>query len=377
MNRIGIAAVEPSGDALGAALIEGLKKRAPEQEWVFEGIAGPAMRAAGCHPLIRTEALSVMGLTEIVAHLPRLLKLRRQLIRHFIHHKPNLFIGVDGPDFNLGLERALRSKGIFTVHCVSPTVWAWRRRRVHAVARSANLLLTLFPFESTYYENLPIKTHFMGHPLADQIATDQNLNTAHARESLEIDDSSPVIALLPGSRLGEISRLAPTFLQMVQWWRTHGPRTRFLLCAANECCYKWLEPHVSALPEVQLIHGNSQKVMAAADIILLASGTASLEAALLCKPMLVAYRVSALSYVLLNRLVTTTHVAMPNLLAPQPYIREFLQEQVQPEPLGEALLELLNDEQARHIAQQSGALIRAQLATGAAEQAAAAILEHL
>jgi len=340
--HVGIIAGEASGDNLGAALIHAIRKQEPDA--VFEGVAGPRMQAAGCFSLYPMENLSVMGLVEVLKHLPKLLSMRRDLRRHFLETPPDIFIGIDAPDFNLSLERSLKRAGIRTLHYVSPSVWAWRQYRVRKIAASVDCMLTLFPFEERYYEQQQVPARFVGHPLADLI-TDA-VDPLPARAHLGIDHQGPLVALLPGSRVGEVKRLAGDFLLAASWCHERRSDIRFVVPLANNACRSVFEAALAAvnsrLPVTQL-HGQALEAMAAANAVLMASGTATLECMLLKRPMVVAYRLSPLTYQLARLLVNTPYYSLPNLLADRPLVKEFIQDDVTPEALGGEILRLLND----------------------------------
>ena len=340
--HVGIIAGEASGDNLGAALIHAIRKQEPDA--VFEGVAGPRMQAAGCFSLYPMENLSVMGLVEVLKHLPKLLSMRRDLRRHFLETPPDIFIGIDAPDFNLSLERSLKRAGIRTLHYVSPSVWAWRQYRVRKIAASVDCMLTLFPFEERYYEQQQVPARFVGHPLADLI-TDA-VDPLPARAHLGIDHQGPLVALLPGSRVGEVKRLAGDFLLAASWCHERRSDIRFVVPLANNACRSVFEAALAAVNSrlpVTLLHGQALAAMAAANAVLMASGTATLECMLLKRPMVVAYRLSPLTYRLARLLVNTPYYSLPNLLADRPLVKEFIQDDVTPEALGGEILRLLND----------------------------------
>lgn len=336
--RVGLVAGEPSGDLLGAGVIAALRERCADVH--VEGVGGPAMAGQGLASLYPMERLSVMGLVEPLRRLPELLRLRRALARRFAAAAPDVFLGIDSPDFTLGLERRLRRRGVTTAHLVSPSVWAWRRGRLRGIARGTDLMLCLFPFETGVYREHGIPVEFVGHPLADEIPEAVDRGAARAR--LGLAGADRLVALLPGSRGGEVARLAPLFLQTAARLYGSDPALRFVLPAANAARERQLQPLVAAsgLP-VTLCTGQARDAMAAADAVLVASGTATLEAALLRRPMVVAYRMSGLSWFGLSRLVDTPWVALPNLLARQPLVPEFLQREATPAALAAALGDIL------------------------------------
>jgi lipid-A-disaccharide synthase len=340
--HIGIVAGESSGDALGAGLIRAIREREPQA--LFEGIGGPRMTDAGCFSLYPMERLSVMGFTEVVRHLPALLGVRRDLREHFIATPPDIFIGIDAPDFNLGLERSLRHAGIRTLHYVSPSVWAWRRYRVRRIAQSCDCLLTLFPFEEDFYREQPVQIRCVGHPLADQLADE--VNPATARHHLGFPLETPLVAMLPGSRRDEVRRLAGPFIRTALWCRKLMPDMRFVVALANRECRaefeKELRQHRES-PPMTLLNGRSLEAMAAADVVLLACGTAALECMLLKRPMVVAYRMSPLSYRIAKLLSGTRSYSLPNLLVGKPVVREIIQHGLTAEKLGGEIMRLINN----------------------------------
>ncbi|MEY6431639.1 lipid-A-disaccharide synthase [Thioalkalicoccus limnaeus] len=378
MTTIGIVANEPSGDQLGAALIRALRDRRPDL--TFIGVAGPRMQQAGCATLVDIERLSVMGLTEVLGHLPALLRIRRELVRHFLTERPALFIGIDAPDFNLGLERRLRDAGLPTVHMVCPTVWAWRPRRVETIRRAADLVLSLFPFEQTFLQRHRVPARYVGHPLADQIPAHSDREAC--RTALGLGGAGPWIAILPGSRRGEVARLAEPFIATARWCLARRPTLRFVVPLVNarvrDAFAATLGRVAPDLP-IELIDGHGREAMAASDLVLTASGTATLEALLLKRPMVVAYRIHPLTYQLLKRLhlIKVPHIAMANLLAGEALAPEFLQDQCRPETLGPALLSLLDDPRRVAAIQQRYAAIHDELRRDAAATAADAVLALL
>ncbi len=374
---IGLVAGELSGDQLGAALIRRIRESRPDVR--FAGIAGPQMRAAGCLALAQAEDLSVMGLTEVLVHLPRLLRLRRRVLRYFLEQPPQLFIGIDAPDFNLGLERRLKALGIPTLHWVSPAVWAWRRYRVNKIRRSVDCMLTLFPFETGFYRRHGVKAQYVGHPLADEIP--QDCGRASAREALHIDPDIPCVALLPGSRRSEIERLLPRFLEAAAECRRGMPALRFVLPVASadlmDLCRDILQRGRWQHLDITVLEGQARTAMCAADAVLLASGTAALECLLLKRPMVVAYRLHPLSHLLVRRLLRVPYVSLPNNLLNRAQVPELLQSEATPSRLAGALLELLQNpgEASRQVA--PFAALHDELRCDAARQVAAAVLERL
>lgn len=363
-----------SGDLLGAGLIKALREKHPDA--IIEGIGGPQMVAEGFTSLFAMEELSVMGLFEVLAHLPRLLRIRRNIVRHFLAYPPDVFVGIDAPDFNLGVEQRLRTRGIRTVHYVSPSVWAWRQGRVKKIARSVDRMLTLFPFEAAFYQEHGVPVRFVGHPLADMIP--QRVDAAAARASLKLPAEGALIALLPGSRASEVGRLADVFVATVDRLVRQRPGLRFAVALANPLARaifaRALHRHAGDLP-VHLIDGRAREVMAASDAVLLASGTATLEAMLLKRPMVVAYRLASLTFILAKRLVKLPYFALPNLLAGERRVPEFLQDDVTPQALGAALLQVLDDGATRQRLLTAFDRVHTQLRQGASANAAAAVIE--
>jgi lipid-A-disaccharide synthase len=376
MLTVGIVANEASGDLLGAAVVQALRQRLPDTRFV--GVAGPRMLEAGCETLLDMERLSVMGLTEVVGHLRELLGIRRDLVRYFLKHRPDVFIGVDAPDFNLGLERRLRGAGIPTVHLVSPTVWAWRAGRVRGIRSAVDLMLCIFPFEEEFLRQHGIPARFVGHPLADEIPLEIDRSAARAALGLAIDDQ--VMAILPGSRAGEVENLAGPFLQAARRCHERRPGLRFLTPLVNARLRRIyesiLEREAPGLP-IELVDGRSREVLAASDVALTASGTATLEGLLFKCPMVVGYRVHVLTYQLVKllRLVKIPYVAMANLLVGRELAPEFLQGRCRADLLAPALLELLDDPVRIAEIRAEYSKVHLGMRHNAADQAAAAVLE--
>ncbi len=344
MIRIAIVAAELSGDFLGAGLMRTLKGRLGEVR--FEGVGGPRMIAEGCDSLVPMERLSIMGLVEVLGHLPELLGVRRRLRERWLADPPDLYVGVDAPDFNLGLEARLRRAGIPTVHYVSPTVWAWRPGRVKTLRRAVDLMLSIFPFETEFLIERGVKACYVGHPLADEVPL--HSDRAAARRRLGLDPETPMVALLPGSRMGEVGRLAAPFLQAACWLRERRPSCGFVIPCASARIRAWIESQVPRFAPglgVLLTDGAAREVMTAADVVLTASGTATLEGLLVKRPMVVAYRLQPLTYWLVRglRLVKVPHVAMANLLAGRELAPELIQGEATPRALGAAVLGFLDD----------------------------------
>lgn len=378
MKRIAIIAGEASGDLLAARLIRALQ--AQQANLQFEGIAGPEMQAAGCHSLFAMEKLAVMGLVEVLKHLPELLSIRKQLVQRWREDPPDLFIGVDAPDFNLPLAAKLKVSAIPTVHYVSPSVWAWREKRVEKMRYQTDLVLTLFPFEAEFYHRHNIAAEFVGHPLADEV--EFNADRDAARQQLGLPSDKPVIAVLPGSRMGEIQRLGADFLQAAQDLQQKQPQLCCVVPAVNAQVRQALEnvqqqfaPHL----DMVLLDGRSRTLMQAADYILLASGTAVLEGMLAGRLMVAAYRVAPLTAWIIRtfKLLKVRFVTLPNNLSNEALVTELLQEEITPARLVHEMEQLFNLPEERH----NYILQRFQeqhhhLRRNASQTAARAILRH-
>lgn len=379
--RIGIVAGESSGDLLGGGLIRAIKKQIPDV--VFEGIAGPEMIKAGCRALYPSEKLSVMGFSEVLSHLPEILKIRKGLTKHFANNPPDVFIGIDAPDFNLGLEKRLKEAGIKTVHYVSPSVWAWRQKRVKKISRCIDLMLTLFPFEERFYHEHEVNVHFVGHPLADMIPMEPDQEVA--RKKLALPQKGKIVALLPGSRMSEVQRLSEPMLGAAKILAQKNDQLAFIAPMAS----RKIKDYFSSLQQktapdisISIVDGHSRDVMTAADVVLLASGTAALEAMLLKRPMVVAYKVSGLTYWILKtfNMLKVSEYSLPNLLAGKsfsgkPIVKECIQHDVTPEKLASAMQELLEHTDKAESMINVFANIHISLARNASEQAANAVIE--
>ncbi|TWH64710.1 lipid-A-disaccharide synthase [Azomonas agilis] len=367
---IALVAGEASGDILGAGLMQALKARTPHIRFI--GVGGSRMQAEGLDSFFPQERLAVMGLVEVLGRLPELLWRRYALVRYLIQQQPDVFIGIDAPDFNLGLELKLRHAGIRTVHYVSPSVWAWRQKRVLKIRKACDLMLTLLPFEARFYEEHQVPVHFIGHPLADQIEMSVDSGAARKRLGLSAEDS--VIALMPGSRGGEVSRLGSLFLETARLLQIQRPNIRFILpCATPERRHQ-LEQLLLDYPElsVRLLDGQSHEALTACNAVLIASGTATLEALLHRRPMVVAYRVSNMTYRIAKRLVKTPFFALPNLLAGRLLVPEFIQDAAQPNAMVPALIQALDHPQEQVA---TFAKLHQKLRLNASHQAAEAVLE--
>ncbi|WP_199886159.1 lipid-A-disaccharide synthase [Pseudoalteromonas sp. T1lg23B] len=339
---IGLVAGELSGDILGAGLINALKKKYPDAEFV--GIAGPKMQAAGCRTLFDMEELAVMGLVEVLGRLPRLLKIRKQLVQYFIDNPPDIYIGIDAPDFNLRVEKPLKKAGIKTVQYVSPSVWAWRQKRIYTIAEATNLVLSLLPFEKSFYDKHDVPCRFVGHTLADEIELEHDSSAARAELGLTEDDL--VLALLPGSRGSEVGLLSETYIHAAQKLKLRLPSLKIIVPLVNakrriqfEAILKQTAPD---LP-VMMLDGQSSAAMSAANAVLLASGTATLEAMLYKKPMVVGYKFKPLSYWIFKNFFTFNikYFSLPNLLADERLVPEFLQQECNSDALVDALYPML------------------------------------
>lgn len=376
--RVGIVANEVSGDMLAAGLMRELQARVPAVE--FEGIAGPNMLAQGCRLLHPMERLSVMGLVEVIKHLPEVLAIRRDIRNHFLKNPPDVFIGVDGPDFNLSLERTLRNAGITTVHYVCPSVWAWRSGRVSKIRASVDLVLSLFPFEKEFLEQHKVPVVHVGHPLADAIPLNPDQQGARERLGLELDGK--VIAILPGSRGSEVASLSEDFIRAAMLCLERYPEMRFVVPLVNqrirEMFVAILQRVAPELP-ITLVDGNARDVLQSADAVLTASGTATLEALLLKRPMVIAYRLHWLSYWIITRfkLLKAPYVSLANMLAGQEIAPEILQDAVKPEVLAEALIMLLESPEHAAAIRQVGDRVHRELRLDASSKAAEAVLELL
>jgi len=339
---IGLIAGEASGDNLGGALIRALQGRTPGARYF--GVAGPRMTEAGCEAWVPSDALSIMGLAEILKHLPRLLRLRRDLVARLLAARPDVFVGIDSPEFNLRVARKLKAQGVPTVQYVSPQVWAWRQGRVRTIGRSVDLVLCLLPFESAFYDAHSVRAVFVGHPLADRVPLESD--PLPARAALGLSADARVVAVLPGSRGAEVAKLGAPFAATLAWLKSRRPEIEFVAPMANAHARSLFERALAAHApgvQVRLVDGRAEEALTAADAVLVASGTATLETALVKRPMVVAYRVAPLTGWLLRemKLVKTDYFSQPNLLAGRRLVPEFFQEQVRPDTLGPAVLEQL------------------------------------
>jgi len=368
--HIALVAGEASGDLLGGALMHALKQRLPNIR--FSGVGAGQMQAAGLSSAFPMERLAVMGLTEVLGRVPELFWRRRQLLKSLLADKPDLFIGIDAPEFNLGLELKLRKAGIKTVHYVSPSVWAWRQGRIKKIRKACDLMLCLFPFEQDFYRDNGVPVRFVGHPLADSL---QSLDKASARAALALPEDKPIVALMPGSRGGEVARLGALFLDTAQRLLDAKPALHFVLPCANPARRSQIEAllAVRKLP-LTLVDGQAALALCACDAVLIASGTATLEALLQQRPMVVAYRLAPSTYRIARHLVKSPWFALPNLLASRALVPELIQDAATAEALAAQLLPLLDNPQPQTTA---FAEIASHLRQNASQRACDALLPLL
>lgn len=373
-KRFVIVAGEASGDILGANLIEHLKQRFPDA--IFEGIGGPLMIEKGFHSLFPMDRLSVMGLVEVLGRLRELLGIRKAIMNHCLEHEVTAFIGVDSPDFNLPLARKLRQKGLKTIHYVSPSVWAWRQKRIFKIKQSVDLMLTLFPFELEIYQEYAVPAVCVGHTLADEVPLASS--KVDARTRLGISSGEHWFAILPGSRAGEVSRLMPVFAETMKVIQQQVTDAKFIIPAANQERRTQIESILrESGVQATVVDGQSRTVMAAGEAILLASGTAALEAMLVKRPMVVAYRFTKLTYAIMKRMIKVPYVSLPNLLAKKHLVPELLQDDATPVKLANALVGEWRDyEQDTHM-QQTFLELHEMLRKNAGEAAARAIAKEI
>lgn len=370
-----IVAGEASGDILGANLIRALKQLFPDA--IFEGIGGPQMQAESFKSLYEMDRLSVMGLVEPLKRLPELLRIRRNIVRRYSNNRPAVFIGIDSPDFNSGIEQRLHRAGVKTVHYVSPSVWAWRQGRIKKIKKSVDLMLTLLPFEADFYRQHQVPVCFVGHPLAQQFGDKPDKNSACTE--LGIDPQRPVLCIMPGSRSSEVELLANLFLDAAEVVRqTWNADIQLVIPAANQARYQQVEEILGHRPNLNilLLQQQSHLAMEAADVVLLASGTTALEAMLLKKPMVVSYRFGAWTYKLLSRLIKTPYASIPNLLANKMLVPELIQDDASVDNLSAAVIDAF-DADRRELLQVEFARLQEQLAVDSGAVAARAISELL
>ena len=377
---IAIIAGEVSGDILGAGLIHALKARYPHAKFI--GIGGERMIAEGFETLFDMDELSVMGLVEVLKHLPRLLKIRRSIIEQLSALKPDVFIGIDAPDFNLDVELKLKQRGIKTIHYVSPSVWAWRQKRVYKIAAATNLVLAFLPFEKAFYDRFNVPCRFIGHTMADAIPLKPNRD--EACQLLNLDSTQRYVAMLVGSRGSEVEFLSEPFLQTAQLLHQRYPDVKFLVPLINQKRrqqFEQIKQRVAPELDMILLDGNARAAMIAAEATLLASGTAALEAMLCKSPMVVGYRMKPFTYFLAKRLVKTKYVSLPNLLADEMLVPELIQEDCNPTKLAEKLSLYLSEDksavQTRHVLLQRFAELHQRIQCNADQQAAQAVIDLL
>ncbi|HSI96677.1 MAG TPA: lipid-A-disaccharide synthase [Methylophilaceae bacterium] len=377
MPVIGIVAGEASGDLLGSHLIRALKKQRPDIQFI--GIAGPKMQAEGAVSLFPMERLAVRGYFEVLKHLFGLLRIRSQLFQHFEKNPPDLFIGIDAPDFNLGLERRLKEQGIQTVHYVSPSIWAWRKGRMGKIKRAASRILALFPFEVPLYEKAGVPVTYVGHPLADVLPLEPDQDAAQLE--LKLPKDRLVIALLPGSRQSELDYMADLFVRTAVLIHRQVPNAHFLVpVISKETRWKFhaaISRHDAQDLPITILFGHAHLAMEAADAVIVASGTATLEAALLKRPMVVTYRMSPLSWQILRHMNYLPYVGLPNILAGKSVVPELLQNEATPEKLTETVLKLVGDKTALAEIRSEFLAIHHTLRQNTEEKAAQAILSML
>lgn len=369
--KIGIVAGEASGDTLGAGLISAIKAQYPDAQFV--GIGGSKMLAQGFDSLFAMEELSVMGLVEVLSRIKRLLHIRKQLVHHFLANPPDVFIGIDAPDFNLGLELKLKRRGIKTVHYVSPSVWAWREGRVHKIAKATDLVMTLFPFEKAFYDKYQVPCEFVGHTLADQIPLEPD--KSEARRKLGIDDDRKVLALLPGSRGSEVSMLLDAFVKTAERLIDLMPDLVVLIPVVNKQRYQQVDHYLvenKVKSNVRIVIGHSHDVLVACDTVLLASGTASLEAMLCKRPMVVAYKIKPLTASIMKRLYKPKFFSLPNLLAEEELVPELIQDQVEPDSMAKLIEPMLSSNNTTTVEKFN--IIHQSIRKDANESAAMAVL---
>ncbi|MHA6310269.1 lipid-A-disaccharide synthase [Pantoea sp. S-LA4] len=371
---IALVAGETSGDILGAGLIRALKARHPEARFV--GVAGPLMQAEGCEAWYEMEELAVMGIVEVLGRLRRLLTIRRDLTQRFTELQPDVFVGIDAPDFNITLEGNLKRAGIRTIHYVSPSVWAWRQKRVFKIGRNTDLVLAFLPFEKAFYDRYNVPCRFIGHTMADAMPLQPD--KLAARRHLAIADDALCLALLPGSRGAEVEMLSGDFLRTAQRLRQHYPALEIvvpLVNARRREQFEKIKAEVAPELPMHLLDGHGREAMIASDAALLASGTAALECMLAKCPMVVGYRMKPATFWLAKRLVKTPYVSLPNLLAGRELVTELLQDECQPDALATALDPLLHAGPERDTLLQTFHELHQQIRWNADEQAADAVLE--
>ncbi len=375
--RIGIVAGEASGDLLGSHLVRALKEKLPEIEFV--GVGGPKMQSAGVTSLFPMEKLAVMGYVEVLKRYFQIIAIRRKLIRYFKSNPPDIFIGVDAPDFNLDLERDLKKAGIPAIHYVSPSIWAWRGERIHKIRKSCTKVLALFPFEKELYDKAGIDADYVGHPLADMVP--ESVDRTAMRRNMKLPLDAKIFAFLPGSRQSELQYMADTFIQTAMLVREKWSDARFLVPLASRETRALFEEaiyrnHAEDIA-FTLFFGHAVDAMIASDIVLVASGTATLEAALLKRPMVITYKMAPLTYSLKKRKKYQPYVGLPNILSGKFVVPELLQDEATPENLSRALINLMQDEAVIRKLEDVFAEMQRSLRQNTAEKASLAILPLL
>ncbi|MDO4698504.1 MAG: lipid-A-disaccharide synthase [Pasteurellaceae bacterium] len=377
---IAIVAGEVSGDILGAGLINALKIHYPNARFI--GVAGERMLQAGCETLFDMEELAVMGLAEVVKHLPRLLKRRKQVIDTMLELKPDIFIGIDAPDFNIGVEEKLKANCIKTIHYVSPSVWAWRQNRIHKIARATDLVLAFLPFEKAFYDKFNVPCRFVGHTMADAIALKPSRQDAC--KLLNLDENQRYMAILVGSRGSEVNFLTEPFLQTAKLLKAEFPDLQFLVPLVNQkriAQFEQLKAQIAPELDLHILHGNARSAMIASEATLLASGTAALEAMLCKSPMVVGYKMKPTTYWLAQKLVKTDYISLPNLLANAPLVPELIQDDCNPENLAAHLKPYLSqqpeDLEKTNALKQRFVALHQQIQCNADAQAAQAVADIL
>jgi lipid-A-disaccharide synthase len=377
MAKIAIVAGEASGDLLGSHLISALKKK--RKDLTFFGIAGPKMMSEGASTLFPIEKLSVRGYFEVIKHLWGLLKLRKRLLQQILAEKPDIFIGVDAPDFNFWLERKLKKQGIPTIHYVSPSIWAWRGGRIHKIKRAVTHMLALFPFEPALYESVNLPVTYVGHPLADELPITPDKKSA--RTLLKLRQNEMVIAMLPGSRQSEVQQHADLFVKTAELINQHHPSAKFIVPLitreTRDIFERALAKSTDNTLDMKLLFSHAHDAMEAADFVIVASGTATLEAALLKQPMIITYRMPTISWWLLKPLHYLPYVGLPNVLAGQFVVPELLQKEATPEKLNETMTAMLQDTEALLAIQHTFTEIHLSLKQNSAQKAADVVLSYL
>ncbi|MEJ4046470.1 lipid-A-disaccharide synthase [Erwinia sp. SLM-02] len=371
---IALVAGETSGDILGAGLIRALKEKHPDARFV--GVAGPLMQAEGCEAWYEMEELAVMGIVEVLGRLRRILHIRRDLTARFTELKPDVFVGIDAPDFNITLEERLKQRGIRTIHYVSPSVWAWRQKRVFKIGRATDLVLAFLPFEKAFYDRFNVPCRFIGHTMADAMPIEPD--KLAARQELGIAPDALCLALLPGSRNAEVEMLSADFLRTAMLLRQKYPQLEVVVPLVNPRRreqFEKIKAEIAPDLTMHLLDGKGRTAMVASDAALLASGTAALECMLAKCPMVVGYRMKPFTFWLAKRLVKTDYVSLPNLLAGRELVKELLQDECEPQKLAAALEPLLFNGEARQQLLATFAELHHQIRWNADEQAAAAVLE--